>query len=312
MELWGKSILSKVASVLGSSICLDQDTLNGNRLDMARMCVNMDISSSFPDSVTLKSDKGKIISIRLENEWKPQHCRSCGKLGHIECRQLPQRYRIVKTRWTPVKHPHFNASVGPNNSTMTENAEKGNDPLPNRGSNVGCMSNGFSNDRAAVDFPPLPSSSQYDQARCDKWAQATINNPVTPVSKSMWNSGSYNPPQLGWLHANQGNESIQADLMTECSDEEGYKSTEELLTDYELEMPAPWISKRSQGTFNNIASVIPRNMENDFSVVSHKNSKKKSHFNKPTVVPTGNRFSLLLGEEDIDPGASSNMAHLNG
>ncbi|KAF9681425.1 hypothetical protein SADUNF_Sadunf05G0000100 [Salix dunnii] len=75
--------LSQAASMIGRPISCDSQTYNCERLEYARLCVEIDASlpkiSSFNIISPLSSDP---LSVEVEYEWMPPHCTSCKIYGH--------------------------------------------------------------------------------------------------------------------------------------------------------------------------------------------------------------------------------------
>lgn len=84
VQLWDDDIFSKIASTLGRPIAVDRRTKEGIRLDFIRLCVAMRMSSVFPESLKLKVANRDIISVAIDDEWKPKLCSYCNIFGHVE------------------------------------------------------------------------------------------------------------------------------------------------------------------------------------------------------------------------------------
>lgn len=83
LHLWTKKILSKLASTLGKPICCDVPTARMDRLDYARVCVEMNAGHKFPDLLTLNTPNGKLRQ-KVEYDWLPLKCSICNMFGHCE------------------------------------------------------------------------------------------------------------------------------------------------------------------------------------------------------------------------------------
>ncbi|RZC53737.1 hypothetical protein C5167_012601 [Papaver somniferum] len=81
--LWNSSFLSKVGSALGIPICADQETLKQQRLQYARIYIQVAPSKPLLDSLLI-SVKGIDYLLNLEYDWKPLRCTYCFTFGHIE------------------------------------------------------------------------------------------------------------------------------------------------------------------------------------------------------------------------------------
>ncbi|VFQ83659.1 unnamed protein product [Cuscuta campestris] len=90
--------LSLIGSSIGRPLKVDENTLNFSRPDLARFCVEVDVSKALPSKVHLKlGDKDSFISLIYENV--PHYCTECKKLGHHKgsCKRDEQR-KIVQEK----------------------------------------------------------------------------------------------------------------------------------------------------------------------------------------------------------------------
>ncbi|KAK4381638.1 hypothetical protein Sango_2948000 [Sesamum angolense] len=87
VELWTTDGLSTVASGIGKPLYLDAITRACTRLDFARVCVMLDISSKLPRYVIimipLENGGESACKVDVEYEWLPPKCTSCHSLGHV-------------------------------------------------------------------------------------------------------------------------------------------------------------------------------------------------------------------------------------
>ncbi|KAI3891992.1 hypothetical protein MKW92_006579 [Papaver armeniacum] len=81
--LWDSSFLSKVGSALGNPICADQRTINQQRLDYARVYIQVIASKPLLDTLLI-SVKGNDYLLNFEYDWKPLRCTYCFTFGHLE------------------------------------------------------------------------------------------------------------------------------------------------------------------------------------------------------------------------------------
>lgn len=84
LKLWSQSILSKVASLVGYPIYMDEATTKGERLAYARCFVEISASAKLPRKVLLEIKNGEIMEIPIEFEWVPPICVKCKSFGHSE------------------------------------------------------------------------------------------------------------------------------------------------------------------------------------------------------------------------------------
>ncbi|KAL2246374.1 UNVERIFIED_CONTAM: hypothetical protein Sindi_2905600 [Sesamum indicum] len=86
VELWTEEGLSMVGSGIGKPLYSDAITRACTRLDFARVCVMLDVSSNLPKHIIIMTpdeEGGEIpCKIDVEYEWLPSKCTSCMALGH--------------------------------------------------------------------------------------------------------------------------------------------------------------------------------------------------------------------------------------
>ncbi|VFQ84000.1 unnamed protein product [Cuscuta campestris] len=75
--------LSIIASALGRPLKVDESTLRFSRPELARFCVEIDVSKSPPSKIHINLG-GKDIFLQLVYENIPHYCSSCSKLGHLK------------------------------------------------------------------------------------------------------------------------------------------------------------------------------------------------------------------------------------
>ncbi|KAL2253055.1 UNVERIFIED_CONTAM: hypothetical protein Sindi_0100200 [Sesamum indicum] len=86
VEFWTEEGLSTVASGVGKPLYPDAITRACTRLDYARVCVMLDVTSNLPKHIIIMNpdeDGGESpCKVDVEYEWLPQKCNSCMTLGH--------------------------------------------------------------------------------------------------------------------------------------------------------------------------------------------------------------------------------------
>ncbi|KAL2249910.1 UNVERIFIED_CONTAM: hypothetical protein Sindi_2464700 [Sesamum indicum] len=86
VELWTKEGLSTVASGVGKPLYPDAITRACTRLDFARVCVMLGISSKLPKHIIImmpdENGGESPCKIDVEYEWVPPRCTTCMTLGH--------------------------------------------------------------------------------------------------------------------------------------------------------------------------------------------------------------------------------------
>lgn len=76
--------LSYVASSVGQPLFADEATEKGKLLSFAKICVEVDASSSLPDSTQLQYPNGDAVTIGIKYPWKPLKCSKCMAFGHMD------------------------------------------------------------------------------------------------------------------------------------------------------------------------------------------------------------------------------------
>ncbi|GAV73234.1 DUF4283 domain-containing protein/zf-CCHC_4 domain-containing protein, partial [Cephalotus follicularis] len=82
VQYWTKLGFSYIASVLGKPLHMDANTTNRYALSFARVCIDMEASSSFSDSIVLELDDGSTTTIGVEYPWLPTSCTLCKVFDH--------------------------------------------------------------------------------------------------------------------------------------------------------------------------------------------------------------------------------------
>ncbi|KAK2989361.1 hypothetical protein RJ640_003043 [Escallonia rubra] len=102
LQFWSNTMLSKISSTLGKPLFTDRMTAYGERLMYARVCVEMDVESTFPEKVLLRGPNGWNHTQQVEYEWKPARCTHCKTFGHWEtsCLLKPRVQQVWKAKTT--------------------------------------------------------------------------------------------------------------------------------------------------------------------------------------------------------------------
>lgn len=85
LRFWSKEAMAVIGSLLGVPIMVDAPTAKGNRLEYARLCVEIDLDFDYPTEVHIFNSSTKLMEIiKVEYEWKPSPCTHCQTFGHLE------------------------------------------------------------------------------------------------------------------------------------------------------------------------------------------------------------------------------------
>ncbi|GAV64098.1 DUF4283 domain-containing protein/zf-CCHC_4 domain-containing protein, partial [Cephalotus follicularis] len=82
VQYWTKLGLSYIASVLGKPLHMDMNTTKRYALSFARVCIDMEATSSFPDNIILELDDGSTTTIGVQYPWRPASCTLCKVFDH--------------------------------------------------------------------------------------------------------------------------------------------------------------------------------------------------------------------------------------
>ncbi|KAL0295563.1 UNVERIFIED_CONTAM: hypothetical protein Scaly_3099500 [Sesamum calycinum] len=101
VELWTTEGLSTVASGIGRPLYPDAITRACTRLDFARVCVMLNVSSKLPKHVVIMmpNELGgeSACKVDVEYEWLPPKCKQCVSLGHSTA-TCPESNKIEKPK----------------------------------------------------------------------------------------------------------------------------------------------------------------------------------------------------------------------
>ncbi|XP_056161606.1 uncharacterized protein LOC130135833 [Syzygium oleosum] len=107
--LWTKKGLSYVYSVLGRPLYMDSATEQKRRLSYAKVCIRMNVDSSFPRKFDIDMGKGGFFEATVHYSWLPVKCKTCNIFGHKDCRATGKEIWVPKTQ----------KNVAPPNSVST-------------------------------------------------------------------------------------------------------------------------------------------------------------------------------------------------
>ncbi|KAL2901648.1 adenylate kinase, partial [Bienertia sinuspersici] len=78
-KYWGLGVLEKIVRPLGTLIKVDAATSNRDKLNFARVLVEMSIEGDCPDSIQFINEKDILVDIPVSYQWKPTLCGTCNK-----------------------------------------------------------------------------------------------------------------------------------------------------------------------------------------------------------------------------------------
>ncbi|XP_074318592.1 uncharacterized protein LOC141655409 [Silene latifolia] len=81
LKFWGKG-LPKIAGLIGKYVKCDAATQDRTRLRYARVMVELMVDQELPAQIAFKDEKGMVIRVDIEYEWRPVKCKKCQGMGH--------------------------------------------------------------------------------------------------------------------------------------------------------------------------------------------------------------------------------------
>ncbi|XP_057250156.1 uncharacterized protein LOC104890269 [Beta vulgaris subsp. vulgaris] len=78
----GQRCLTKIVSKVGKYLKVDNATLKREKLQLAKVLVEVDITQSCPDEIIFENEKKKDTRVHVTCDWKPTYCKDCMFFGH--------------------------------------------------------------------------------------------------------------------------------------------------------------------------------------------------------------------------------------
>ncbi|GAV80399.1 LOW QUALITY PROTEIN: DUF4283 domain-containing protein, partial [Cephalotus follicularis] len=97
VQYWMKLGLSHIASVIGKPLYMDVNTTKRHSLSFARICIEIDATSSFRNRIVLELENGCTTKIGIEYPCKPAACNLCKVFDHSN-KTCP---KAVRREWMP-------------------------------------------------------------------------------------------------------------------------------------------------------------------------------------------------------------------
>ncbi|KAF9619282.1 hypothetical protein IFM89_006469 [Coptis chinensis] len=93
-QLWTRRGISMIASRIGKPLSWDVATKNRQRLNFARVCVEVNVQCKYPKSLRFKLGGDRIATVGVEYPWTPPTCTVCKRFGH-NTNKCPNRVNSV-------------------------------------------------------------------------------------------------------------------------------------------------------------------------------------------------------------------------
>lgn len=89
LKYWGEKSLYKIVGLVGDALQMDKATKMKDRLQYARVMVEIQLQQDLPEVIYFCNEHGNVIDKQVEYEWRPTLCKKCGGIGHSEeeCRK---------------------------------------------------------------------------------------------------------------------------------------------------------------------------------------------------------------------------------
>ncbi|XP_021714866.1 uncharacterized protein LOC110682829 [Chenopodium quinoa] len=97
LKYWGQKTLTKLASMIGNPIKTDKATTTKERLEYARIMIEVKFNVDLPDCIEFLDESGNTIKQALKYEWRPVICKVCGGIGHADA-QCPNHKVQVRNK----------------------------------------------------------------------------------------------------------------------------------------------------------------------------------------------------------------------
>jgi hypothetical protein len=109
IEFGSNTCLSYAASGVGKPLCADSVTEEQLRLGFARVLVEVNIDSDFPQEIEIVGADGSKVAVGIEYPWLPVKCKKCKAFGHLAHTST----KIEKQIWLPKRtNPAHSKQVG--------------------------------------------------------------------------------------------------------------------------------------------------------------------------------------------------------
>ncbi|CAI9099038.1 OLC1v1035799C1 [Oldenlandia corymbosa var. corymbosa] len=83
VKFWNLNSLSRLVSAIGTPILADDYIVRKERVQFARILVEMKIAANVPDKLVFEDEKGHVKVQKIVYEWLPTKCDHCSEYGHL-------------------------------------------------------------------------------------------------------------------------------------------------------------------------------------------------------------------------------------
>ncbi|KAL2897076.1 hypothetical protein RDABS01_038859 [Bienertia sinuspersici] len=121
LKYWGQGCLHKLGDIIGTTLKVDNVTMNKDRLSYARILVEVELDKELPDYIRFQNEKGLPVQQNIEYEWIPTFCIVCKKYGHPS----DKCHKQIKKQWQPkLAQDQQQQRVGPSCTKTADTEQK--------------------------------------------------------------------------------------------------------------------------------------------------------------------------------------------
>lgn len=103
LKYWAEKSLHRIYAQSSDPIKRDEATRNRDKLQFARILIEMNIEGKFPSKIHFRNENEQRIEVIVEYEWTPMKCSVCSAYGH-EAKEF--RVQNMKKIWVPKQVQH--------------------------------------------------------------------------------------------------------------------------------------------------------------------------------------------------------------
>ena len=102
LKYWGEKALYKIVEQIGKPIQRDEATKNCDKVQFARVLVEVSLSEKLLNYVEFRNEYGDKMEVEVKYEWRPVICKACQCVGH-EAEQCRVKKKQVWRAKEPMK-----------------------------------------------------------------------------------------------------------------------------------------------------------------------------------------------------------------
>ncbi|XP_039027611.1 uncharacterized protein LOC120161429 [Hibiscus syriacus] len=102
LELFSRNGLSYIASVVGLPLYMDSITSSKQRLEYAKVCLEIGVNTVIPEVIHVALKDGSVVKIRVYVPWLSKVCSHCKIFGHFSSTCTENQNDLLKSRNTQI------------------------------------------------------------------------------------------------------------------------------------------------------------------------------------------------------------------